>query len=442
MTDDGRSSFEPAETLARTRAVESSAGNTFSSGDPPDIVTGAGAWLVDRAGRRYLDLVCGSATTNLGHAHPAITKAITDAMAAGVLHTGTRLPHTERARLYHLLRTVLPEALGTVQLANSGSEATEIALKAARYATGRQGVIAFMGGYHGRTRGALSVTADRRIREPFLPLDPGVTFMPYPYTLRPPLPVPADRLVEACLDYIDRALSNPVSGIDRPAAILVEAVQGVSGVVVPPNGFLAGLREIANRHGAVLILDEIWNGFGRTGHLFGFERDGVTPDLVTFGKGMSAALPLSAVAGRAGLLDTWPAGLHTSTFQGNPLACAAAVATLNTLQAEGLVARADGPIRATFERLDLALRDAAGVAEMRVAGAMAGIEFADADGAPDAARAAALVGDARERGLLLYRGGWHGNVVMLVPPLTIESTDLEQACDVIGAMVRGPNPPL
>jgi 4-aminobutyrate aminotransferase-like enzyme len=423
-----------AATIARTRACESTAVNTFGlSEEPPVFVRGEGAVLWDQMGRDYLDLVCGSSVTNLGHGNERIATALRTALETGILHTGTRLPSPPRAALYEALSSIVPKELDAVHLLNSGAEAVETALKAAQYATGRNEVIAFFGGYHGRTQGALAVTAAKRARSRFQPFGLPVHFMPYPYALRPPLPVEdAEGLGEACLGYIRNALANPFSGISA-SAMIVEAVQGVAGVVIPPIGFIKGLRDICDDHGVVLIVDEIWNGFGRCGSWFAFERDGVVPDMVVFGKAVSGSLPLAGVLAKSHFLKKWEPGTHTSTFQGNPLSCAAAVANISELRDKGLIERARTAIAPSLEAFGQRIRSYGGVADVRVIGAQAGIELVGAKGEPAPERVKAVQRHCLQAGVLVYGGGWHSNVLMLVPPLVITEAQLDQAFQAVAA---------
>ncbi|OFW24330.1 MAG: hypothetical protein A3H27_10805 [Acidobacteria bacterium RIFCSPLOWO2_02_FULL_59_13] len=413
---------------AITRAIESTAVNTFSLVDePPVVVRAEGATLWDEGGRAYIDMVCGSGVSNFGHGVAWQREAVERVLRTGYLHTGTRLPSPFRADFYSELVDILPAALDTVHLLNSGAEAMETALKAAQYATGRSGVISFYGAYHGRTTGALAVTASKRAHQGFdgRPFD--VQFFPYPYASRPPLLCANPQsLGEACLHLLREALRNPVSGM-RAGSLVVEAVQGVSGVVIPPSGFVTGLRELCNEFGLVMIVDEIWNGFGRCGQWFAFARDGVVPDLVTFGKAASASFPLGGVAGRNALLTKWKPGAHTSTFQGNPVACAVAAENIRQCRARRLLDRCrdwvEPALRSLAQRA-LAIR---GVAEFRVIGAQLGLELNTPDGLPDKDRLRAVQLAALRRGVLVYGGGWYSNVLMLVPPLTITSAEFEQA---------------
>lgn len=423
-----------ADTIEVTRLRESSAANTFRTTDsPPLFARGKGAWLYTASGERYLDLVCGSATSNLGHDHPAHRGAVEQALETGIFHTGTRLPSPFRADLYERLASILPARLGCFQLANSGAEAVEAALKAAQYATGRRRILSFAGGYHGRTLGALSVTHGARIRDPFTTLDEVVDFLPYPYADDPVGPV---RTVEDCLSALDRRLDALSDAGDLPAAMIVEPIQGVGGVVVPPEGFLAGLRTRCDANRILLISDEIWCGFGRCGAWFSFQLAGVDPDLVVMGKALSGGLPLSAVAGPPDVLKAWPSGMHTSTFQGNPIACAMAVATIDTIRNDRLLDRVANKIEPLLRQKLEPLAEIQEVHAIRVNGAQAAVEFVEAGGAPDTKQVARLQRLCLDDQLMVYAGGWHGNALMLVPPLIIEEEDLGQALDRIVALIR------
>lgn len=420
--------MHPDRTLHLTRAHESTAANTFRLvADPPVFVRGEGPWLFTAEGTRYLDLVCGSATTSLGHAHPAHLAALQEALATGILHTGTRLPSPFRAALYDRLQAILPPGLTRIQLVNSGAEAIEAAIKAAQFATGRSRLVAFDGGYHGRTLGALSLTSGQRIRAPFHLLEESVDILPYPGP-----GVTADQaLAAAGTLFAQRAASR-----DLPALVLVEAVQAVSGLFFAGTAFLRGLCDLCRAHDIPLALDEIWNGIGRTGRWFGFDDAGITPDIVVMGKALSGGLPLSAVAAGDRFLGQWPAGMHTSTFQGNPLACAMAVATLDTITKDDLLGHVTNVIAPTMTAALLPLVGLYGIADVRIAGAQAAIEFRDPAGQPDPARAAALQRKLLDHHILAYGGGRSGECLMLVPPITLAATPLSEALGTLTALVE------
>ncbi len=415
-------------TLRLTRAHESTAANTFRLvPDPPVFVRGEGPWLFTADGARYLDLVCGSATTSLGHAHPAHMAALQDALATGILHTGTRLPSPYRAALYERLRTILPPDLTRIQLVNSGSEAVEAAIKAAQFATGRSRLVAFDGGYHGRTLGALSLTSGTRIRAPFHLLEASVDILPYPGAGLTP---------EQALGAARAFLARRAASGDLPALVLIEAVQAVSGLVSPGAAFLRGLLDVCREYDVLLALDEIWNGIGRTGRWFGFDHAEIAPDIVIMGKALSGGLPLSAVAAGERVLARWPAGMHTSTFQGNPLACAMAVATLDTIVKDdvlGNVEKVIGPLMTAALRPLVGLH---GIADVRIAGAQAAIEFRTEPRAPDPARVVALQRRLLDHHILAYGGGRAGECLMLVPPINLAAEPLSEALSTVRSLVE------
>ncbi|MEI6096999.1 MAG: aspartate aminotransferase family protein [Alphaproteobacteria bacterium] len=411
--------MDQREALRLTRAHESTAANTFRLvPDPPVFVRGDGPWLFTADATRYLDLVCGSATTSLGHAHPAHLSAVQQALATGILHTGTRLPSPFRAELYDRLQAILPPGLTRIQLVNSGAEAVEAAIKAAQYATGRSRLVAFEGGYHGRTLGALSLTSGTRIRAPFQLFEANIDILPYPGP---------NATTDQALAAADALFTACAAANDLPALVLVEAIQAVSGLVPAGPAFLRGLSDLCRSHDIPLALDEIWNGIGRTGHWFGFTASEITPDLVILGKALSGGLPLSAVAAGERFLGQWSSGMHTSTFQGNPLACAMAVATLETIRNHDLLTHVRQVIEPLLISALMPLRGHPGVADVRIAGAQAAISFCTPDGQPDPARAQSLQRAMLDQQALVYGGGKSGECLMLVPPLNLDAEPLSKA---------------
>lgn len=403
-----------AATLQITRLRESTAANTFRIvSNPPVFVSGEGAWLIDDNGRRYLDLACGSATTVLGHGHKDHQDAVRRVLDTGILHTGTRLPSPFRAELYERLTEILPAHLDCIQLANSGAEAVEAALKAAQYTSGRRRILSFEGGYHGRTLGALSVTHGARVRDPFTTLDDLVDFLPYP----------EDSLqCDAALETLDARLDELNCAGDLPAALIVEPVQGVSGVHEAPGAFLQAVQARCREREIAFVVDEIWSGFGRAGRWFSFERAGLQPDLVLMGKALSGGLPLSAVAGSSRYLKGWPPGMHTSTFQGNPVACAMAVANIDAIRTGNLIERVSNVIEPVLGRLKR-------IPGVRVVGAQAAVPLITNGSEFGAERAERLQRICLDEGRLIYAGGRQGEAVMVVPPLIVARADLECAVE-------------
>lgn len=383
-----------------------------------------GTAVEDADGNAYLDLTGAFGVAVAGHAHPGITSAVSE-QASTLLHAmGDVHPPVKKVELLERLSGLLPwgEDTRTV-LATSGSEAVEIALKTALLATGRPGLVAFEGAYHGLTVGALAATARADFREPFSPrLYPGVQFVPFPG---------AAEEAESCLVLLDRSLA--AGDGDPVGAVVVEPIQGRAGVRVPPPGFLKAVARRAREAGALFVLDEVFTGFGRTGALLACTHEGVTPDVVCLGKAMGGGLPLSACAGPRRIMDAWPPSsgeaLHTSTFLGHPLACAASLAVLDLLEGEDLVGRARelGPrlLRGLAERLE----GRKGVVEVRGRGLFVGIVL-EGDGA-----GVRVAEEALRRGVLVLPAGDRGEVVQLSPPLVVTGDEIDVACRILDEAV-------
>lgn len=369
---------------------------------PLAIVRGEGAHLYDAEGRMYIDCVGGQGAANLGHSHPAIVAAIRE-QAERLISCPEIFPNDVRAAYLAELAAALPFP-SRIFLCNSGAEAVEAALKFARLLTGRPGIIATMRGFHGRTMGALSATWESKYREPFVPLVPEFSHVPY-----------------GNLDAL-RAAVGP-----QTAAVLVEPVQGEGGVRPAPAGYLEGVAEICAAHGALLLVDEVQTGFGRTGKLFAIEHSGVTPDILILAKSIAAGVPMGAVAihERFGPL---PPGTHGSTFGGNPLACAAARAALRVYREERIPEHA----AAKGAWLLQALRDLnlPAVREVRGLGLLVGLELKS--------RSQPVIAALLDHGVLALPAG--PNVLRLLPPLIIEQADLERVVAAIATVLRSPQP--
>ncbi len=389
-------------TAASTIGGERALGDRYSRAIAPttglEFVAGEGAELVARDGTRYLDFISGYGVTNTGHCHPRVVAAI-HAQAETLLHVSTVGVTEVASRYADRLCARAPIEDAKLFFTNSGTEAVEAALKLARYATGRPNVLAFAGGFHGRTLGSLSVsTSKSAFRSRHEPLLPGVFFAPYPR-----------RELEPTLTAIGRLFREQVAP-DRLAAVLVEPILGEGGYVVPPDAFLPALRELCDEHGLLLVLDEVQSGFGRTGRLFACEHVGVAPDLMTLGKGIASGLPMGALLGRAAVLDAWAPGAHGNTFGGNPLVCAAASATLDVIE-DGLVENAARRGRELLEGLRTLAGDR--VVDVRGRGLMIGVEFATGEEA-GRVRAALLA-----RRIVVSTAGPGGEVIRIAPPLLV-----------------------
>jgi 4-aminobutyrate aminotransferase len=384
-----------------------------------EIERGEGSWLVTRDGKRILDLTCGIAVTPVGHAHPKVVAAI-QAQAAKLAHICAGVAAYEpNVALAEALVGIAPAGLEMLFFGNSGAEAIEGSIKLARQVTGRESIIVFRGGFHGRSVGAASVTTSKSLyRKGYGALLPEVHVAPYPYPLDCPITPAHD--AETCgqhsLAVIEQMLDHDVPA-EQVAAILIEPVLGEGGYVAAPASFLQGLREVATRIGALLVFDEVQTGFGRTGAWFAAQRFGVTPDVMTLAKALGGGLPLGAILAPRAIHERWKTSTHGSTFGGNPISCASGLATLNVLKDERLVERANLVGTIIVEELAPLRRDPR-VREIRTTGAMAAIEFAD-----KTASKAAIHG-ALERNVLLITCGSHDQVVRFIPPLNIAEDDL------------------
>src|SRR5580700_4826751 len=314
--------------MARDRAVSSP---SYPRDYPFVMARGRGVEVWDVDGNRFLDFAAGIAVCSTGHAHPVVVQAIKSA-ADDFLHISSDYWHERMTRLAERINELDPMREPVqVFMCQSGTESIEGALKLARYATGRPRFIAFLGGFHGRSMGSLAFTASKYTQQAgFFPTMPGVTHVPYPNVYRP-LFAGADQ-GRATLDYIENMLFQSNVPASEVAAIVVEPIQGEGGYLVPPDSFLRGLRELCNRHGILLIFDEVQSGIGRTGRMFASQHWGVAPDIMTLAKGLASGLPMGAVVGRRSLMEKWKRGAHGSTYGGNPLCCAAALATLELVE--------------------------------------------------------------------------------------------------------------
>ncbi len=392
---------------------------------------GTGHRLVDTAGREYLDFANGIAVTALGHAHPRVTAAIhaqVDRLVGPVHAIGFAESTVTLARM---LADTFPDPLGSVLFLNSGSEAIDGALKLARRVTGRPGIIAFRGAFHGRTIGATSVTTSSlTYRTGYEPLLPGVYFAPYPAPY-PKFGGNEERAAISSLAVL-RSLLSTVIAPSQVAAILIEPVQGEGGYNPAPAAFLRALRELCDDHGILLIADEVQSGFGRTGEMWAFQHAGIVPDVVCVAKAIANGLPLSAIVTSRELQDRWGRGAHGTTYGGNPVACAAGVAVLETIRDDGLVANARLRGAELAGGLRELMADHRSIGDVRGPGLMIGVEFVTdrASGAPDGAMAEAVTRRAADAGLLLLTCGLDHQVVRWIPPLDVTIPELEEAVGI------------
>ncbi len=394
---------------------------------------GRGVRIEDVDGNEFLDLAAGIAVCSTGHCHPEVVKAIQD-QAAELIHiSGTDFYYESMIQLAEKLSSIAPmPGPHKFYYGNSGAEAVECALKLARYHTGRQNIIAFFGAFHGRTMGALSLTASKpQQRRRFAPLVPGVTHVRYPYAYRGCSggPQAEDEFALGCARYVEEKLFKTTLPPEEVAAIFVEPIQGEGGYVVAPTIFMQELRKICDRHGILLVVDEVQSGVGRTGKWWAIEHTGVEPDMVCIAKGIASGMPLSVCMTRASIMD-WKPGSHASTYGGNPVAIAAAMATLKVLE-EGGMANAAKVGNAMMQRLKEWPKKHPIVGDVRGRGLMIGVEIVKDQQSREAA------GEWRnqiemlayERGLLVL--GCGETSIRLAPPLILKQEEADIALDIL-----------
>jgi 4-aminobutyrate aminotransferase len=390
---------------------------------------GAEVWDVD--GNRFLDFASGIAVCSTGHAHPEVVQAIR-AATEDFLHISSDYWHERMTRLCERISAMAPmREPSQVFLCQSGTESVEGALKLARYVTGRPRFIGFLGGFHGRTMGSLSFTASKYTQQAgFFPTMPGVTHVPYPNTYRPLL-LGGDQGT-AVLEYVENTLFQTNIPPTEVAAILVEPIQGEGGYLVPPDGFLQGLRDLCDRYGILLIFDEVQSGIGRTGRMFACQHWGVAPDIMTLAKGLGSGLPIGLTVARRSLMERWKRGAHGNTYGGNPVTCAAALATLDLVEREyaGNAARVGeyfiGRLRELQSRFEC-------IGDVRGKGLMIGMELVEDRETRKPAKELVdeLLTRAFHQGLLLLSCGV--STVRFIPPLMINREHVDEAIVLLEA---------
>ena len=392
---------------------------------------GEGCYVWDVDGNSYLDVNAGIAVVSLGHSHPRMVKAIQEQAAKFIHMAGTDFYNEQMVRLGEQLVNSMPSShTWQTFVCNSGTEAIEASLKLARYATGRQGIIAFFGAFHGRSYGSLSLTASKAVqRRGFQPLVPGIFHAFYANPYRPPLGVADERATEVALDYIEHTLLYTIAPARDIAAIVVEPIQGEGGYIVPAPGFMQGLRRICDEHGILLICDEVQSGIGRTGKMWAFEHEGIVPDIVASAKGLGGGVPIGAMIARHELMSKWEAGAHGSTYAGNALTCAAANVVLEEVR-NGLIdnaARVGSYLMQGLEELQGRYPQ---IGDVRGRGLMVGVDFVlnRETREPDKQLANNLMEECFRRGLLILTCG--ASTVRFCPPLVITEAQIDKALTI------------
>ena len=386
---------------------------------------GVDVWDVD--GNHFLDFAAGIAVVSTGHSHPQVVQAIQD-QAEKFIHISSDFYHEKWVSLSEKFNQIAPfRSPGVTFLANSGTESVEAAIKLARYYTGRTQFIGFLGGFHGRTVGAVTMTASKNTyHRGFYPLMNGVVHVPFPDPYRPTLTMlPGEDYGETVVRYIEEQILTRLLPPEDVAGILVEPIQGEGGYIVPPQGFFPRLRELCDRHGILLIVDEVQSGMGRTGKWWAIEHFGVEPDIVCAAKGIASGVPLGAMIARKDIMN-WPTGAHGNTYGGNPLACAAALATIDLLE-NGYMQNAAQVGRVIMQRSEELYMRHPTIGQVRGLGLMIGLEFVkDRESkAPAAELRDRIVEVAFENGLLLL--GCGKSTIRISPPLMVSNEHVEAA---------------
>lgn len=411
---------------------------------PIALKSATGCTVTDVEGRTYLDCLAGAGTLALGHNHPEVIETLQDVLRSGLpLHTlDLTTPVKDRfvADIFETLPVGLREEAKIQFCSPSGTDAIEAAIKLAKTATGRTDIVSFRGAYHGMSQGSLSLMGSLGPKAAVGQLVPGAHFFPYPYAYRCPFGRGGEETAVLAAEYFERALRDPEGGINLPAAVILEAVQGEGGVIPAPAEWLRTIRRVTRDLGIPLILDEVQSGVGRTGSFYAFQKAGIVPDIIVLSKAIGGGLPLAVMIYREGL-DLWKPGAHAGTFRGNQLAMAAGSKTLEIILRDRLVERAaiaGRRLRANLERI---AANTPYIGDVRGEGLMLGVEIIDPDGRPDALGhlphgsgiARMIQSDVFRAGLILETGGRYGSVLRFLPPLTISDEEIDQATGILAA---------
>ena len=394
-----------------------------------------GSYIYATDGKKYLDFTCGIGVTNTGHCHPKVVEAIRE-QAGNFLHAQANIVvHKPMMQLIDELRKIVPSNIDGFFFSNSGAEAVEGALKLARNATGKNAVIVFSGSFHGRTAGTMALTTSKTAYKMGAQLLPsGVYVAPFPYAYR--LGMSEEQAGQFALEALEELLVSQIAPSDV-AAILIEPVLGEGGYVPPPANFMKALRELCNKHGILLILDEVQSGFGRTGKWFAFEHYDVEPDIMTVAKGIASGLPLSGVFSNLDLMKKWPGGSHGGTYGGNAVACAAAAATIQAMREEKMLENANERGLQLQTGLRKLQEEYAEIGDVRGLGLMIGSEF-EVEGNYKKSKPLVkeIIHAAEERGLMLLSCGTYDSTIRWIPPLNVSEAQVNEALGIFADALK------
>jgi 4-aminobutyrate aminotransferase len=390
-----------------------------------------GCYIYADDGRKYLDFTCGIGVTNTGHCHPNVVEAIRQQAGRFIHAQANIVVHKPMLELIDEIRKVVNPIIDGYFFSNSGAEAVEGAIKLARAATGKPNIIVFSGSFHGRTSGTMALTTSKTVyRAGYQPLPAGIYVTPYPYAYK--LQMSEARASEYCLNQLEELLLSQTSPAET-AAILMEPVLGEGGYVAPPVVFMKGLREICDRHGILLIFDEVQSGFGRTGKWFAQEHYEVVPDIMAVAKGIASGLPLSGVFSRLDLMKRWQTGTHGGTYGGNALACAAGVATIRAMREEDMLGNAAKRGVQLMTGLRKLQEEYPIIGDVRGLGLMIGTEFSLKGKPTEKAIVKNIIHACEDRNLLLLSCGTYDNVIRWIPPLIVSE---QQVNDALGTFLE------
>jgi len=410
---------------------------SYPRGMPMALSRAQGATVEDMDGNVYIDFFGGAGVMNVGHSNPLVLENVSEQLSR--LTHSLDIPSEPRKALIETLLSFLPDPLQRIFFGGpTGSDAVEAAMKLAKYNTRRQTMISFEGAYHGMSSGALSLSSGLSFKEDFLPLIPEVHFVPYAYCYRCAFGKESDTCDMDCAKYVEHVLEDPHSGVGKPAALIVEAIQGEGGSIVPPESFLTEIREICDKYQIIMIVDEIQAGLCRTGKMFAFEHSGIEPDIVTLSKGLGGlGFPISCIVYKEEL-DKWPPGKHIGTFRGNVIAYAAGAAALRFMSENNLADHSSNLGEKMLSWLKDIEKDSRIVGEARGRGLMLGIELvkdkASKEPSPDLAQKVRTI--CHQHGLLVEIGGHYSNVVRFLPPLVLTEELAKKGIEIFADSIR------
>ena len=432
--------------IGRQNDFESSA-RSYPRKFPFALSKAKGSWVEDVEGNRYLDFLCGAGTLALGHNDDEVNKAMIDLISSGApLHT-LDLTTPVKDRFVETIFSILPEEMrGNVKIqfcSPSGTDATDAAIKLCKTATGRGSVIAFSGGYHGMGHGALSLTGNLNAKTKVQNLMPGVQFMPYPNSYRCPFGLGGEAGTDAACAYFERMLKDPESGVTKPAAVIIEPIQGEGGVIPAPRKFLQTIRKVTKELDIPMIVDEIQCGVGRSGQMFAFEDSGIIPDVILMSKAIGGSQPMSVVIYNKNL-DKWTAGAHAGTFRGNQLAMAAGAVVLKRVSDPEFLASVREKGVHIHEAMNALRKEVSIIGDVRGRGLMMGIEFINPDGPkdvmghpePSGTIAAEVQKRCFEHKLIMEKGGRNGSVMRCLCALNVSMEDIDTMIGIFSSVVR------